>query len=184
MNDQWSYSKLIKHLRMLFKWGETFSSLLGDFYARCQKPKDTEDQFADELQILARKVISVCPQWRFQVNEVLKTQFAHRLWDQYFSAMAHNLLKVSPTDMTFTKFWAECISIFSTRSKKAVKTTVSTSVVQSHTSKADQPVKSANQLHREKKKEKIKAQTKVIEQQRKEITNLKATSMQLEPSKW
>ena len=31
------------------------------FYARCQKPKETEDQFADELQVLARKFISVCP---------------------------------------------------------------------------------------------------------------------------
>ena len=77
MNDQWSYYRLIEHLRTSFESGETFSSLLGDFYVRCQKPKETEDQFADELQVLARKVISVCPEWKSQVNEVLKTQFAH-----------------------------------------------------------------------------------------------------------
>ena len=79
MNGQWSYSGLIEHLRRSFESGETFNSLLSDFYARCQKPKETKDQFADELQVLARKVISVCPDWKSQVNEALKTQFAHRL---------------------------------------------------------------------------------------------------------
>ena len=77
MNDQWSYFRLIEHLRMSFESGERFSSLLSDFYVRCQKPKETEDQFADELQVLARKVITVSPEWKSQVNEALKTQFAH-----------------------------------------------------------------------------------------------------------
>ena len=48
-NDQWSYSRSIENLRMSFKSGETFSSLLGDFYVRCQKPKETKEQFADGL---------------------------------------------------------------------------------------------------------------------------------------
>ena len=164
MIDQWSYSGLIEHLRMLLKSGETFSSLLGDFYTRCQKPKETEDQFADELQVLARKVISVCPEWKLQENEGLKTQFPCWLLDQYFAAMAHNLLKVAPSDMAFTKFWAESMSIFGTRSKKAVKTTLSTNVVKNHSDKADQLVKSANQICKDKKKEKIKVQTEMIEQ--------------------
>ena len=97
------------------------------------------------------------------MNDALKTQFAHQLWDQYLAPMAHNLLKVSPPDTTFAKFWAECISIFGTRSRKAVKTTVSTSTVKNYTSKAYQPVKSTNQPHSEKIKEMIKAQTEVIE---------------------
>ena len=75
-NDQWSYSRLTEHLRTSFESGETFSSL-GDFYARYQKPKETEDQFADELQVLAREVISICPDWKSQVNEALKTQFTN-----------------------------------------------------------------------------------------------------------
>ena len=49
MNDQWSYSKLNEHLRMSFESGETFHSLLSDFYAKCLKPKETEDQFVDKL---------------------------------------------------------------------------------------------------------------------------------------
>ena len=183
MNNQWSYSELIEHLRMSFESGETFSSLFGDFYVRYQKTKETEDQFADELQVLAKKVISVYPKWKSQVNEALKTQFAHQMWDQYFGAMACNLLKVAPSDMVFTKFQAECISIFGIRSKRAAKTTVSTVVVKNYSCKADQLVNSANQIHKDKKKEKIKAQTEMIEHQKKEIENLKAASMQMDPKK-
>ena len=75
MNKEWSYSKLVKHLQTSFKSRETFSSLLSEFYGQYQKPKETEDQFANELQILARKVTSVCLEWRSQVNEALKTPF-------------------------------------------------------------------------------------------------------------
>ena len=64
--------------------------------------------------------------------------------------MANNLLKVEPLGMTFTKLWAECITIFGTRSRKTAKITVSTNTVKSDMSKVDQPVKSANQLHRAK----------------------------------
>ena len=85
--------------------------------------------------------------------------------------------------MAFTKFWAECISIFGTRSKRAAKTTVSTNVVNNYSGKADQPVKSANQICKGKKKKKIKAQTEMIEQLKKEIENLKAASMQMDPEK-
>ena len=85
--------------------------------------------------------------------------------------------------MAFTKFQAECMSIFGNRSKKIVKTTVSTNVVKNHSDKADQLVKSANQICKDKKKEKIKAQAEVIEQQKKEIENLKAASMQMDPKK-
>ena len=78
-----------------------------------------------------RSSVSV-PNGKSKVNEALKTQFVHRLWPKYFVAMSHNLLKVAPPDTMFAKFWAECISIFRTRSKKAVKTTVSTNVVKSY----------------------------------------------------
>ena len=81
-NDKWSYSRLIEHLRTSSQSGETFSSLPCDFYARCQKPRETNDQFTDELWVLAREVISVCPDWKSQVNEALKMQFTHRLFDQ------------------------------------------------------------------------------------------------------
>ena len=61
-----------------------------------------ENQFANELQILGWKVISVRPSWKDEANEALKTQFASRLCDPYLVAMAHNLLKMQGQMMNFT----------------------------------------------------------------------------------
>ena len=46
-----------------------------------------------------------------------------------FCSYGQQFLKVAPSDMAFTKLKAECILIFGTRSKKAVKTPVSTNDV-------------------------------------------------------
>ena len=73
--------------------------------------------------------------------------------------MVRYLLKVTLPDITFTKILAECIF------------------------KADQLVKSANQICRSKKNDMIKAKTEVIKQQKKEIENLKATNMQMDLEK-
>ena len=78
---------------------------------------------------MARKVISICFALKSQVDKMLmKTHFAHRLQNQYFAAMAHNLLKAAP-HMTFTRFQVECITIFGSRSRKTTKETISTNVV-------------------------------------------------------
>ena len=71
--------------------------------------------------------------------------------------------------------------VFRTRSRKAANTTVSTNAIKTEKSEADQPAKSVNQLCRAKKKEKIKAQAEDIEEQKKEIKNLKAINMKLDP---
>ena len=85
---------------------------MGDFYSRSQHNKETEHQFANELQVLSRKVLSIRPEWRAEVNEALKTQFAFRLHDPYLAAMARNFLKTQGKDMSFTQFCAECVFMF------------------------------------------------------------------------
>ena len=55
--------------------------------------------------------------------------------------------------MTFTTFWAECVPMFGIRSTKPSQTPVSTDVMKTTLSVADQPVKSGNLLYREKKKQ-------------------------------
>ena len=54
-NSTWSYKALIEHLRTSFETGEIFSSLVGDFCSRSQHNKETEDQFANELQVFKQK---------------------------------------------------------------------------------------------------------------------------------
>ena len=111
-NSTWNYKALIEHLQTSFHTGESFSSLVGDFYSQSQHNKETEDQFADELQVLSRKVLSICPEWKAEVNEALKTQFTFRLHDPYLVAMVHNFLKTQGKDMSFTQFHAECVFMF------------------------------------------------------------------------
>ena len=53
-----SYKDLLEHLSLTFMGGKEESTLMADFYSHTQKAKELEESFADELQILAWKVIS------------------------------------------------------------------------------------------------------------------------------
>ena len=65
-------STLEPHLnpvKLLARW-------LGISIAAYNDLGETEDQFANKLQILGQKVISIRPSWKQEANEALKTQFA------------------------------------------------------------------------------------------------------------
>ena len=57
-DDQQSFDGLVNHLKNAFQSGETVSELISDFYGRSQKKNESEDAFADDLQILVRKIIA------------------------------------------------------------------------------------------------------------------------------
>ena len=56
--EEQSFQELIDHLSLTFQSCETVSSLIADFYNQSQKTRETEDAFADELQILVRKIVA------------------------------------------------------------------------------------------------------------------------------
>ena len=130
-----------------------------------------EDQFANELQILDQKLISVRPLWKNEVSEALKTQFASRLHDPYLVAMAHNLLKTQGDKINFTQFQAGCVSMFGSQIKTPKIKTVTNSISLSGASKEQ---KTHSQKKGNNKDRKIQAQPKLIEKQKWEIENLKA----------
>ena len=68
------------------------SELISDFYSCHQKRNESEDVFADDLQILVRKIIAPKPAFRAKANEQLKHQYAHKLHDQYYTAIVHSAL--------------------------------------------------------------------------------------------
>ena len=105
MDDQQSFDGLVNHLKNAFQLGETVSKLISDFYSRHQKKNESEDAFADDLQILVRKIIAHKPSFRAETNEQLKHQYAHKLQDQYYTAIAHSVLQTSDPTETFTQFW-------------------------------------------------------------------------------
>ena len=100
-----SLEGLIDHLHDAFQSGETLNELIGDFYGQSQKARETEDTFTDDLQVLARKIIVQKPSFRKEGNQHLKAQYMHKLWDQYYTVIAHSALQSSPEEESFTKFW-------------------------------------------------------------------------------
>ena len=103
-DEQQSFDGLVNHLKNAFQSGETVSELISDFYGRHQKKRESEDAFADDLQILVRKIIAHKPSFRAEANEKLKNQYAHKLHDQYYAAIARSVLQTSNPSETFTQF--------------------------------------------------------------------------------
>ena len=100
-DEQQSFDGLVTHLKNAFQSGETMSELISDFYSQSQKKNELEDAFADDLQILVRKIIAPKPSFRAEANEQLKSQYAHKLHDQYYAAIAHSVLQTSNPSETF-----------------------------------------------------------------------------------
>ena len=82
-DDQQTIDGLVNHLKNAFQSGETMSELISDFYSCHQKRNESEDVFANDLQILVRKIITHKPAFRAEANKQLKHQYAHKLHDQY-----------------------------------------------------------------------------------------------------
>ena len=48
-----TYQDMLRHLSIAFQGGDEEANLLAEFYSHGQKSKESEEAFADELQILA-----------------------------------------------------------------------------------------------------------------------------------
>ena len=103
-DEQQSFDGLVNHLKNAFQLGETVSELISNFYGQSQKKNESEDAFADDLQILVQKIIAQKPSFRAEANEQLKSQYAHKLHDQYYAAIARSVLQTSNLSETFTQF--------------------------------------------------------------------------------
>ena len=116
-DEQQTFEGLIQHLKNAFQSGETTSKLISDFYAWAQKKNESEEAFADELQILVCKIIARKPEFREDANEQLKSQYAHKLIDPYYAAIACSMLQSSEDSESFTQFWGHLAITFGGRSK-------------------------------------------------------------------
>ena len=56
-----TYQDLLKHLSITFQGGDKEANLIAEFYSHGQKPKELEEAFANELQILSQKVMNRKP---------------------------------------------------------------------------------------------------------------------------
>ena len=64
-----SFEGLIDNLKTSFQSGEDEATIKGEFYSRKQYSKESIDNFADVLQLLARKVLNVDPSFQAFMNK-------------------------------------------------------------------------------------------------------------------
>ena len=134
-----SYQDLLRHLNMAFQGGDDEANLLAEFYSHAQKVKQSEEAFANKLQILAPKVIIKKPDFRVNLNSTLKQRYASQLFDCNSVSIAKTLL-IQIQQCSFTEFCNELAQVLGTHQRaisKASTKTVSTKSVEVESGEED-----------------------------------------------
>ena len=101
---------LIENLKTSFQSGEDEATIKGEFYSRRQYGKESVDDFADILQLLARKVLNVDPSFQAFMNKSLCQQLANGLKDPSHSISARSILNQQP-EVQFAVFRSDLANI-------------------------------------------------------------------------
>ena len=109
-----SFEGLIDNLRTSFQSGEDEATVKGEFYSRKQFSKESVDDFADVLQLLARKVLNVNPSFQTFMNKSLCQQLANGLKDLGHGISARSILNQQP-DIQFASFRSDLTNILGCR---------------------------------------------------------------------
>ena len=127
--EEQSFQEWIDNLSLAFQLCETVSSLIADFYKQSQKTQETEDAFADKLQVLVRKIVAQKPEFMSEANQALKRQFAQNLRDPHFRVVARGQCLSSPYSKCFTQFWGWLALMFNSWGNQCTKVNVTTAAV-------------------------------------------------------
>ena len=174
-----TYQNLLRHLSITFQGGDDEANLLAEFYSRGQKLKESEEAFADELQILARKVIIKKPDFRNNLDTTLKQRYTSQLLDRNSTSIAKTLL-VQMQQCSFTEFRTELARVLGTRRRaisKARAKPVMTKSVEVEEEDAPLPLKPSKSLI--KKDKKISAQSAQIKDLRFKLDQAVAENSQI-----
>ena len=109
-----SFEGLIDNLKTSFQSGEDEATVKGEFYSRKQFSKESVDNFADVLQLLARKVLNVDPSFQTFMNKSLCQQLANGLKDPGHGISARSILNQQP-DIQFASFRSDLANILGCR---------------------------------------------------------------------
>ena len=101
---------LINNLRTSFQSGEDEATVKGEFYSSKQFSKESVDDFADVLQLLAHKGLNVDPSFQTFMNKSLCQQLANGLKDPSHGISARSILNQEP-DIQFASFRSDLANI-------------------------------------------------------------------------
>ena len=174
------YQDLLRHLSITFQGGDDKANLLAEFYSHGLKLKESEEAFADKLQILAHKVIIKKPDFQVNLDSTLKHCYASQLYDCNSASIAKTLL-VQMQQCSFTEFHNKLAWVLGTHqrafSKASVKPVSSRSVeVKSGEEDAPTPPSTKSQAKKDKK---ISAQSSQIKDLRSKLDQAVAENSQI-----
>ena len=109
-----SFEGLIDNLKTSFQSGEDEATVKGEFYSHKQFSKESVDDFADVLQLLAHKVLNVDPSFQTFMNKSLCQQLANGLKDPGHGISARSILNQQP-DIQFASFRSDLANILGCR---------------------------------------------------------------------
>ena len=132
---------VLDHLISAFSSGEDESSIKSEFYSCKQLARESEDDYVEILQILARKIMIVNPSFQAECNGVLIHQFANGLHDDIIRPLAKDLVNKKP-GIPFIKFRSEVVNLSGSRLKRTL-TKVTTNKVEEE--EIDRPNKKSKQ---------------------------------------
>ena len=174
-----TYKDLLKHLSVAFQGGDEEANLIAKFYSRGQKSKETEEAFADELQILARKVVNRKPNFHQDLDTTLKQRYASQLFDKNSASITKTLLKQMPK-ISFTEFRNELSRVLGTRQCVAAKASVKAMTATSmETESESEPAATKPHTKHIKKDGKINAQASQIKELRIKLDEAVAENSQM-----
>ena len=141
-----TFETLMKELASVYSPPDDDASLMAEFYGHKQLAKESDDAFAEELQLLAQKIINAKPSFRSEANTAMKQQFSNGLKDPYHQISARNIIQSKP-QLTFTEFRTEMSVILRSRVKRPK--TVNTNAVDNIYVQDEEPPKPAKQRKQE-----------------------------------
>ena len=84
--------------------------MLAEFYIHIQNPKESVKEFGESLLQIARKIMMAEPEFKVNIDNMLKAHFADGLRDHYHQAMAREMIRLHPT-LSYVAYKLEVLKI-------------------------------------------------------------------------
>ena len=110
---------VLDHLISVFSSGEDESSIKSEFYSRKQLARESEDDYTEILQILARKIMIANPAFQAECNGALIHQFTNGFRNDIIRLLAKDLVNRKP-GIPFIKFHSEVTNLSGSRLKRTL----------------------------------------------------------------
>ena len=97
VTDKPSVDGLFENLWQVFSSGEDGQQMLAEFYSHIQNPKESVKEFGESILQIARKIMTAKPEFKVDIDNMLKARFADSLRDHYHQVMAREMIHSRPT---------------------------------------------------------------------------------------